>query len=189
MLGLGFVLGLVFGGCGSGSATSGSVRQAAEDNCLDATASGSLCEALVGYVVRCTSPQNSREELGQDCRSTWGHFADRANGCFVGRLDECLRGSCDSVDAERCFRQATVASDPESFDASSSEACTARGDCSGAADGWMARCVQRFEDCGLQSESCATAVSLKRPYRNEAESCFDQECGALEDCVYAVTGY
>ena len=183
------LVGLVFGGCGSASAPAGSARQAGQDNCLDAATSGSLCEALVGYVLRCTSPQNSREELGQDCRSTWGHFAERANGCFVERLDECLRGPCDSVDAEHCFRQATVASDPESFDASSSEACTVRGDCNGAAGGWMARCVQRFEECGLQSESCDTAVSLKRPYRSEAESCFDQECSALEDCVYAVTGY
>lgn len=182
-------LGWLLGGCGSGSAAAGSARQATQDQCLDATASGSLCEALVSYVMRCTSPDNPRQELGQDCRSTWGHFAERANGCFVDRLNECLSGPCDAVDAEQCFRQATVASDPDSFDASASEACTVRGECSGAAEGWMARCVQRFEACGIQSESCATAVSLKRRYRAEAEGCFDEDCEVLEDCVYAVTGY
>lgn len=189
-IGVVFLSGAALGACGSGSASSSAPRASAGGGaCLDATADGALCETLVSYFARCTASKGSTRELGEDCRATWGHFASRANGCFVERLGECLGGPCESVDTERCFREATVASDPESFDASSGEACTAEGDCDGVTDGWMGRCVQRFDDCSVESDLCATAVSLTRPYRSEVEGCFEQECGALADCVYAVTGH
>lgn len=176
--------------CGSGSA-GGAAQKAPSGGggaCLDQAAKGSLCETLVSHFTRCTETSTSKQHLTEDCQATWGGFSERVNGCFVQKLGECLSGPCDSVDAERCFWAATVASDPDSFDATSRKACLESGQCDGVPDGWMGRCAQRFDECSADADLCATAVSLQRRFRGEVDGCLAEECGTLEDCVYAAMG-
>lgn len=185
------VLGVSLVSCGSGASSGEGAQQAnaGDGTCLDTTSSDSLCDTLVEHFARCTPGETTRAHLVEDCRATWGGFSERTNGCFLEQLAECMEGPCETVDAERCFREATVASDPDSFDESSRAACTSSGECDGLGDGWMGRCVQRLEECSEGGDLCATAVSLKRPFRGQVESCFDEECSAIEDCIYAAMGH
>jgi hypothetical protein len=180
---------LAVAGCGSGASPGTKEAGAASSSCLDAAGPGSLCETLVSHFTRCTETATSREHLHEDCRATWGDFSSRANGCFVKRLAECLSGPCESVNSERCFREATVAADPDSFDAASGKACREDGECAGVADGWMERCTGRFAACSADGDLCSSAVSLQRRFRKEVDACLAEECGSLEDCVYTAMGH
>jgi hypothetical protein len=184
------LLGLSLGSCGGGSAGAGDARSsgAEEGECLDASGP-SLCDALVGHFSRCGGADAERQHLEEDCLATWGDFSGRANGCFVKQLTECLAGPCEAADSERCFREATVAADPGSFDRQAAAACTSKGECQGLSDGWVGRCVQRFDQCSADRFLCSTAASLKRGYRQNLETCFSRDCGTLEDCVYSAMGY
>lgn len=182
-------LGITATACGSGAPAGAKEADSTSSSCLDSAGPSSLCETLVGHFTRCTETTTSKQHLNEDCRATWGDFSSRANGCFVQRLADCLSGPCESVNSERCFWEATVASDPESFDAASGKACRESGDCDGVADGWMAQCTQRFEACSADGDLCSSAVSLQRRFRGDVDACLAEECGSLEDCVYAAMGH
>lgn len=187
---LAIVVGLIAAGCGSsGAAGTQTGTRPGGESCLDAASSGSLCDTLVDHFARCAAGGVSREHLIEDCRATWGDYSDRANGCFLSELSGCMGGPCEGVDAERCFREATVASDPDSFDARTGAACASDGDCDGRDDGWMGRCVDKLEGCSKTGDLCATAVSLKRPFRGQVDGCLEEGCATLEDCIYAAMGH
>ncbi len=122
-----------------------------------------------------------------DCRNTWSGFSTRANACFTERLASCLSAPCGEVDTERCFREATVASDPESF-ASGAKSCIDEGACKGDPGGWLASCEKRFDECGAFEDVCKTAVSLQRQHRKDVDACLTGGCDSLEDCVYRALG-
>jgi hypothetical protein len=181
-------------GCGSGSAVTepghGGVASSANagGQCVDAPPKQELCDILVGHFSRCTKTNMPAQHLVDDCRNTWSGFTTRANACFTEQLSECLAAApCEQVDTERCFREATVASDPDSF-AQAPDRCIGQGDCQGDAGSWLSRCEARFGECGAFEDVCKTALSLQRRYRSEVDACLSGGCDALEDCVYRALG-
>jgi hypothetical protein len=180
-------------GCGGGSAASapehggGASDASSGAQCVDAPPKNDLCDILVGYFSRCAKTSMPSEYLVDDCRNTWSGFTTRANACFTEQLSKCLAAPCEQVDTERCFREATVASDPESF-SQAPDQCIDQGDCQGNAGAWLSRCEKRFGECGAFEDVCKTALSLQRRYRTEVDACLSGGCDALEDCVYRALG-
>ena len=155
-----------------------------------------LCRVTVRRQSACEAPTESEETLLGQCHSSLGDFPNRVAPCFVAQLADCLEKGCGSDD--NCYSDAIVANDPSVVDMDTYRACphpvfgrettaTPTG-CDDPTAGFLKACIERAHECSVLDDLCSSVVTMKQPYRGDAEACVDRSCTEMAGCLYAAMG-